>query len=299
MIKLEAIRAFVTVAKHGNLRDAAAELRRTQSALSMALGQLEQTLGGPLFETDRKRDLTDLGRFVQEAGAELVREHDRVLGVIQGYAKGEAGHLRIASVPSVAALILPQLLGAFIAGHHGAQVDLMDSDSTNVRRMVASGQADLGIAGRAPAGQSLVAEPLFEDRLHVVCRAGSALATADHALSWRDLRDTTLIRNEALSFVDVPDARDVIAASSLSVRNIMSLFAMVAVGSGITVLPGLATRSLDDGIVAVPLTGPGSRRTISLLSRDGLAGSPLSQAFHEHVRESLPDLIPGFGLSPA
>lgn len=298
MAKLESVRAFVTVAKHGNLRDAGAELGRTQSALSMALGQLEQSLGGPLFETDRKRDLTDLGLFVRDAGSELIREHDRVMALIHGYAKGEAGHLRIASVPSVAALILPGLLGTFMDRHAGARVDLMDSDSTNVRRMIATGHADVGIAGRAPEGTNLLEEPLFEDQLNVVCQRGSMLARAQYPLTWHDLRDMSLIRNEALSVVDAPEAQAVIASSTLSVRNILSLFAMVAAGNGVTVLPGLATRSLDANTVAVPLTGPGSYRTVSLLSRDGLVRSPLSQAFHMQIREFLPEIIKTFGLAP-
>ena len=151
MVKIEAFRAFGVVARHGNLRDAAEELGRTQSALSMTLGQLEQMLGSPLFETDRKRDLTDLGMFVRDKSEELIREHDRVQEVIGSYAKGEAGRLRIASVPSVAALVLPELLRVFLEDHPGARIELMDSDSTQVRSMVADGHADLGIAGPTDA----------------------------------------------------------------------------------------------------------------------------------------------------
>jgi len=299
LAKLEAIRAFVTVAKHGNLRDAANELGRTQSALSMALGQLEQTLGGPLFETDRKRDLTDLGQYVYNTGRALVREHDRVMALIYGYANGEAGHLRIASVPSVAALILPGVVGAFMESHSGASVDLRDSDSANVRRMVAAGRADIGIAGHAATGEALVVKPLFEDRLFVVCKKDSALAQVAQALSWSDLQNAAFIRNEALSHINTPAADAVIAASKLSVRNVLSLFAMVAAGNGVTVLPGLATRNLETGLFAVPMKGAGSRRTISLLSRDGPTGSPLAQAFHRHVIASMPTITAKYALAPA
>lgn len=294
--KLETLRAFVLVARHGNLRDAAHEIGRTQSALSMALSQLEAALGGPLFETDRKRNLTDLGQFVLDAGTDLVREHDRVMELIHGYAAGEAGHLRIASVPSVAALILPGLLGPFIKTHAGARVDLVDSDSNHVRELVSTGQADLAIAGDAPAGQALLAEPLFQDRLHVVCKSASMLGATRGTLHWKDLYGSTFIVNEAMSNIDEPDAVGVMAASTLSVRNILSLFAMVSAGNGVTVLPGLATLSLSDGLTAIPMSGPGSHRTISLLSRDGLTGSPLSNAFRKHVIASIPDIVARFDL---
>ena len=296
MVKLDALRAFVAVARHGNLREAADDLGRTQSALSMALKQLEGDLGGPLFQTDRKRNLTDLGQFVRDVGDDLVREHDRAIDLIHGYAQGRSGRLRIASVPSVAALILPDLLRTFMEIHDGAQVDLVDSDSSDVRARVAAGHADLGIAGPAPSGQSLLACALFSDPLHVVCRAESEFAQADN-LSWRDIANAPLIANETLSIAGVPEAAQIVAKSRLSVRNILSLLAMVRAGIGITVLPSLATRSLAAPLVAVPLAGEGCTRSISLLSRSGRSESPLSVAFRKHLDSALPDIATEFQLT--
>lgn len=297
MIKLESIRAFVVVAQHGNLRGAADALGRTQSALSMALSQLEETLGGPLFETDRKRDLTDLGRFVCDMGSDLIREHDRVQDLIHSYAKGHAGHLRIAAVPSVAALILPDVLRRFMEKHDGVRINLMDSDSTNVRNMVAAGHADLGIAGPAGAGQTLHVAPLFQDRLHVVCHRDADLAQLGRALVWADLEAAPLIANETLSVLTSPDAIRVIERSKLSVRNVLSLFAMIETGMGITVLPGLATRTLNPSLIAVPLSGEGSTRQISLLSQSDRAQSPLSQAFQSYLAAVMPDIRTRLNLS--
>lgn len=143
----------------------------------MALKQVEDELGGPLLETDRKRDLTDLGRFVRDISEDLVREHDNAISLIQGYAKGRVGRLRIASVPSVAALILPDLLSAFMDAHEGVQVDLMDSDSSNVSAMVASGIADLGIAGPAAQSRSLRDGP-HARQLPCQCCRGKLLAAS-------------------------------------------------------------------------------------------------------------------------
>lgn len=294
MAKLEVIRAFVVVAKHGNLRDAADELGRTQSALSMSLAQFEQALGGPLFETDRKRDLTDLGKFVRGIGTGLIRENDRVQDLIYGYAKGQSGQLRIASVPSVGTLILPAVILNFMESHSGAQIDLMDSDSTNVRTMIEAGSADLGIAGPAPVGQGLLATPLFVDKLYVVCRRDAPIAHNKAALQWRDLSEAHLIVNETLLVLKNTEARDIIANSKLSVRNIASLFAMIESGMGITVMPGLATRSLSKSLVAIPLSGTNNTRTISLLSRSDRTASPLSTAFRKALLKELPDIVARF-----
>ena len=291
MIKTEMLRMLVTVVKYGNLREAAEELSRTQSALSMGLSQLEQTLGGSLFETDRKRELTDLGRFVHGAAADLVHEHDRVIDLISRYANGEAGQLRIAAVPSVAALILPSVLGSFMSQHLDAQIDLRDSDSKNVRSLVATGYADLGIAGEASQDHDLVTTPLFQDTLHVVCRRDGMLPTKGDALKWSDLKAIPLISNGAMSGASSKEAKSVIGRSKLSVRNILSLFAMVEAGQGITILPGLATRSLNENLMAIPLSGSGNTRTISLVSRSGVTTNPLADAFSSHLSEAMPDIV--------
>jgi LysR family carnitine catabolism transcriptional activator len=297
MAKLEVIRAFVVVAKHGNLRDAADELGRTQSALSMSLRQFEQALGGPLFETDRKRDLTDLGQFVRDIGENLISENDRVQDLIYRYAKGQSGQLRIASVPSVGMLILPELILRFMESHSDAKIDLMDSDSTNVRTMVEAGNADLGIAGPAPTGQGLLAMPLFVDRLHVVCPMNSPLAQKKVPLVWQDLLDAPLIANQTLLVLKNAEARDIVANSKLSVRNIASLFAMIESGMGITVLPGLATRSLSKWLVAIPLAGHGNTRTISLLSRGDRTASPLASAFRDTLRKDFTEIVARYDLA--
>src|SRR6056297_847974 len=129
MIGITSLRAFVHVADCGNIRDAAARLFRTPSAISMTLQQLEQDLGAPLFETDLKGRLTTLGEEVPGIAAEMLREHDRALEPIDAVATGRQGRLQLASVPSVAAELLPGLLADFLDARPGVTIELVDTDS--------------------------------------------------------------------------------------------------------------------------------------------------------------------------
>lgn len=88
MIRLEALRAFVEVADHGNIKDASEKLYRTPSALSMTLKQIEDRLGCPLFETDRKSNLTEMGRFLYRQAVVLLRDYDRAMERIEAQSKG-------------------------------------------------------------------------------------------------------------------------------------------------------------------------------------------------------------------
>jgi DNA-binding transcriptional LysR family regulator len=299
MIRTEALRVFVTVADRGNLRDAAAALFRTQSAVSMTLKQLEARLGGPLFETDRKQNLTDLGRFVHGVAAVLMRDHDHAIDLIDGYAQGRTGRLRIASVPSVASLVIPTVLQAFTLARPEAHIDLVDTHSADVRRMVATGEVDIGIASPPPASEALSATPLFEDRLKLVCRADAPLAAQAGPLEWAQLAQVALILNEAVRALPAPEYQALAARARLSVRNVTSLMAMVQAGVGVTILPGLATVSLPQNLVALPLADPVCTRTVSLLTREGRARSPLTSAFARDMAQAAPALVQRLGLMPA
>ena len=282
MIRTEALRVFVTVAECGNIRDAADRLFRTQSAISMTLKQVEDHLGAPLFESDRKHSLTDLGSFVLGVAKVLLRDHDTAIDLIKEYASGGSGRLRIASVPSVAALLIPDMLASFLASRPSAEIDLVDTDSGDVRKLVATGRADRGIASIATTEAGLLTTPIFEDDMQVVCRADSALAQLAGPLEWSDLQAIPLILNETTRGIKAAEFQDIAARTKLRVRNVTSLLAMVRAGIGVTLLPGLATVGLPPELVARALKDQSCRRQVCLLRREGRVQSPLASAFAQH-----------------
>ena len=290
MIKIEALRVFVTVAETGSLKASALRLSRTQSALSMTLKQLEDTLGGPLFETDRKRDLTDLGAFLRDVATDMLRDHDHRIDLIERYASGRAGKLRMASVPSVAALLLPELLRSFRTHAPDADIDLIDTDSAAVRKAVATGQCDIGIASAPTFEESLESELLFTDPLLAVVRVSDPLAHHVAPLRWEDLSAHALIMNETLVNLSSEGFRHLSARSTLTVRNLLSLLAMVRAGVGITILPGLATVELSADLVARPLADPICFRQVVMVTRPGRATNPLANKMIAHLRSEIPIL---------
>lgn len=294
MIRTEALRVFVTVAECGNIRDAAERLFRTQSAISMTLKQIEDTLGAPLFETDRKHSLTDLGAFVLGVGRVLLRDHDSAMGLIGQYASGGSGRLRIAAVPSVAGLLIPAVLAGFLADRPLAEIDIVDTDSADVRRLVATGQADLGIAS---AESGLHSTPIFRDSLRLVCPTDAALAQRPEPLDWDDLRGIPLILNETTRGIRAAEFQELAAQTRLRVRNVTSLLAMVRAGIGVTLLPGLATVGLPDGLCARPLRDQSCAREVCLLRRDGRVQSPLALAFQQHFITAIAPMTAQFNIT--
>jgi DNA-binding transcriptional LysR family regulator len=296
MIRTEALRVFVTVAECGNIRDAAERLFRTQSAVSMTLKQLEQELGASLFEADRKNSLSDLGQFVADTATVLLCDHDTTINQIRHYATGKSGRLRIASVPSVSALLIPEILAAFVMERPTAEIDLVDTDSADVRRLVSTGQADVGIASIATSDSGLLHIPVFEDSMQLVCQETAPLALHPGPLEWRHLEDAALILNETTRGIQAVEFCALAARTRLIVRNVTSLLAMVRAGVGVTLLPGLATVGLPSELVARPLADKGCRRQVCLLRREGRVQSPIAVAFQQHFISTLRSMSERFGI---
>jgi len=279
MIRLDALRALVAVAEHGNIKDAAEQLNRTTSALSMTLKQIEDRLGGPLFEADRKQTLTELGLLVRDTGVILLRDYDRAMDAIAAHAGAFSGRLRLASVPSVAVTLLPQALREFLQTRPDVDVELVDTDSTDVWHMVESGQVDMGFASAPSESLHLRFDALFREPFRLICHSASVMASKPEPIKWRDLEGTNLIMNEALRAVPQQNFKHLTERSHLSVRNVSSLVAMVVADMGVTLLPNLATLNLPADVACRALADASCCRTVGIIQRPDKVVSPLAKAF--------------------
>lgn len=297
MIRIEALRTFVEVAEHGNIRDAAEKLCRTPSALSMTLKQIEDHLGVPLFETDRKSSLTETGQLLLDTARLLLRDYERAMELVADHAAARRGRLRLASVPSVAAVLLPPALESFLGIRPGVDVELIDTHSTDVRRLVETGQADLGIAGAVAQHPALEFRPLFRDPLLLVCRADAAPGRPDEAIGWDRVGACPLIMNETIRDLGSAAFHAIAARSRLSVRNVTSLLAMVQAGMGVTLLPALAVMNLPPALATRAIADPLCIRQVGIYWRGGRVESPLTAAFCQHFAATTRAKAPALGLT--
>lgn len=296
MIKLEALRVFVTVAELGNIKEASEQICRTASAVSMALKQLEQEVGGPLFESDRKNNLTALGEFVLQTGKLQVDNYDKAIATIHAYAQSKIGHITLACVPSVAANLIPLFFPEFVKNRPDVVMELFDIDSRNVRLMLENGQADIGIAGQPRTDTLVTFEPLFRDRFRVICSTASPLAKIRRAIRWSDLEGEVLILNGASDKITSPHYQEISNKASLTVRNVTSLLALAKSGLGVTLLPALATTNLLEGLTALELEDTSVERVVGLIERRGITRSPVATAFREFLLDELPVLVKQIGV---
>jgi DNA-binding transcriptional LysR family regulator len=129
-LELRQLRYFVTVAEELHFGKAALRLHMTQPPLSQTIQALEELLGAPLFERNRR------GVALTPAGLALLPEARRMLAqslelpqLVQRAAAGEVGRLTLAFVSSADYSVLPPFLRAYRAAYPQVQITLQEATS--------------------------------------------------------------------------------------------------------------------------------------------------------------------------
>jgi DNA-binding transcriptional LysR family regulator len=166
---LEQLKIFVAVAEREHVTRAAEHLNLAQSAVSHAVTQLEAEFGLAFFHrVGRRIELTDNGRvLLEEARAILGRERtarERLLDL--GGLRGGVLHLHASH--TIASYWLPARLNEFHALYPDIKLGITIANTTEIARLLRSGEASLGLVeGDVPA-PDLRSEVVARDRLVLV-----------------------------------------------------------------------------------------------------------------------------------
>jgi DNA-binding transcriptional LysR family regulator len=283
-ISLTGMRSFVAVCEAGGVRAGADQIGRTPSAVSMTLKQLEDDIGAPLFEGERRGVLSAVGRIVLEEARAMIAHYDRVCSAMTSYAANRLGRCDISSVPSVAVTLLPRAIAR--ARHEGAafEIHVRDSDSSAIVDAVENGVVELGLCVVASRRPQLTFEPLFREPLDFVCPVGHPLAKSKKPLSWSRLEGAPLIQNGSAAALGLNEIDALADNSKLIASNVTSNLAMVEAGLGVTILPRLCRWKCGYKVSFVPLADPRASRTVGWIARAGRPLQPAARQILEYIR---------------
>jgi DNA-binding transcriptional LysR family regulator len=273
------LRAFVTVNDCGGFAAAARELHMSQPGVSRAVRALEVELGGELFiRAHGSVVLTGLGerilvrsRAILAAADAMRQERYASPGVIRG-------RLRLGSMPSVSATMLPALLSRLERQHPGLAVTTIDGHDEELVTWLRTGTVDIAVVAGQPAGLSI--QPLVTDTLLAVLPAAHPLASRE-TVRTQDLSGQPFILTKAGCeglVLAVLTSRGVVPDVKYEVSEASSILAMVSEGLGVSVMPGLAAQAPPPSVVLRPLR-PTARRRLGLAITPAREPSPAVQAF--------------------
>ncbi|UCE30646.1 MAG: LysR family transcriptional regulator [Burkholderiales bacterium] len=293
-ITLRQFRYFVTVAEAGSVSAAARHLNLSQSAITAAVIELEESLGVSLFErSSRGVALTPEGhRFLASARRVIGSVADAV-HALRAEPQALGGKLAIGVTPLVAGYYLSELLARFARSHPGVDVEVTEDEPRFLEHLLINGEVDVAImvASALADRQALTTEILSSSRNRVWLATSHRLAGQDD-VELAELADEPIVM---LAADRIDDAlreiwmrRGLVPRTLLRTSSLEAVRSLVGAGMGVTILPDFLYRpwSLEaDRVEARSLRDELAPVDIGLVWRRGLPVNVQGQEFIEVARE--------------
>jgi DNA-binding transcriptional LysR family regulator len=191
-VELQQQRAIFAVARTGSITEAAHQFCLTPSSVSVQIKKLEQKLGVPLFDRARKRvTLTGSGQLFLESILPAMEHLHRAEAIVKDTTGELTGNIVIASVYDVKQYYLP-FLASFAKTNKSVNLTILTRDNTEILSLLASKQADFGIARIEPSARQFFAYSLITTHPRLILPRDHLLYTKKK-ISLDDLRDCRFV----------------------------------------------------------------------------------------------------------
>jgi DNA-binding transcriptional LysR family regulator len=262
----------------------------------MALKRLEEQIDTPLFEGGRKVRLTKAGQFTFEQARAVLDYYERAWGAISAFAQNEVGRVDVASVPSVAATLLPEAIRRLRTRSPNLDIEVRDMDSQSVVEAVKKDVAEIGFGTVDREIPGLAISPLLYDSLDLVCNAKDPLTRLKRPIRWKDIKGRVLLANGVCESIRTEEFKEILQSTRLHVHNVTSLIALVSADVGVTILPRLSRPPNDKFVRFLSISDPAARREVSVIVKSAQRLSPAGEAFVKTVRAVIRDLAQTLGI---
>lgn len=284
---------FASLAEKRNMPAVAREFGITQPAISAALRDLEKGLGLTLF------DRTARGLAPTLAGEIVAFYFKRVLAELRHIGPDIAasdgtlqGSVHIGALPLGRTRILPVAMAALLERHPGLHFATVESPYEALVASLRNGDLDFILGAlRSTVDKDLRQEPLFEDRIAIIARAGHPLA-GGAKIDFEVLRRAVwvLSRQDAPSRVLLErffsQARQTAPLPAVETGDLAILRGLLLESDMLTAIsPHQLRYEIRDGsLVVLDFPLEATRREIGLTQRVGAFPSPGTNALLAQIR---------------
>lgn len=290
-VSLKQLQAFVAVAQSRSFAEACAQIHLSQPALSIAIKNLEDSVGGRLFlRTTRSVALTPEGEAFYPVVKRLLSDWDQSLEDVHNLFSLQRGKLAIAAMPTFASSLLPTILADYHQRYPAINITVHDVIAENVVEMVRTGRVELGVTFDPGDMDELTFQPLFRDKFVVVLPVEHPLLEKS-SLQWRDLEHFAFIALQRPSSIrqlidSVIEQHGFSLSQAFEAHQLASIGRMVSAGLGVSIVPALSAGQMQAmGARSLPLTAPSIARNVGVITRKRYPLSAASQAMLDVIGE--------------
>ncbi len=293
-MELRTLRYFQAVAEELSFSKAARRLRIAQPALSRAVRELEQELGGELLKRNRRMvKLTPAGSVLLRGADALLGQSEEVIRRVQRTLRGQEGELRLGFIGPPTQRFLASLVRTFRERYPGVSVQLEERTPERVWEMVSKDRLDVGLTRPVTAGDKIG----LKTRL-IQKESMCAVLPHDHRLAklkrvtWEQLKTEPLIllaRREGVGLYEAAMNGCRSAGFSPRIAHTPSIvgtvLTYVAAGMGVGVVPEtVEALNTDREVVFKPLHPAQSIELVMVWN--AASENPAALAFRQLVMET-------------
>lgn len=284
---LTVLRALKNLATTGNVSRTARALGLTQSAVSRAIANYENTIGLSLLQREaRPLTLTEAGEIVVASAAEVDRSLATLNEQLLAVRQNETGFVRIGSFgPTASTFILPDLLPRFARTRPSIAVSIHEAPDDTTREEVSKGLTDVAVLSEPV--EDFDALPIATDQLVALVRWDNTIS------SWPAVAPDNLAGSPFIMTLggSEPAILDWFRQGGVQpdvrhrTQQTHSILALVRSGLGQAIVARFALPPELQGVSCIPLV-PSSEREIFLVKKTGTPRSPAVTAFWDFARSS-------------
>lgn len=180
-MNLKKIQAFVAVIEKGSISVAAADVGRSQPAVSQQIKSLEEDFGVLLLDRNSSKvQPTAAGNYIYKTGRQMLEQWEEMEEGIRSFIDTATGTLKIGASTIPGSYFLPRWIGHFHRLFPKIDVVIEIGGSREVISRLHNKQVDIAVVGSLPEGKDIVSNVVAVDSLVLITPQGHSLAASDY-----------------------------------------------------------------------------------------------------------------------
>ncbi len=294
-LTLKQLRVFVEVYRERKLSAAAEKLSVTQSAVSILLQQVEETLNTRLFDRSTRALVPTLAADEAFPTAVRIMEdlHD-LESRFRARAEMRFGRVRMAVTPAVGMALMPDTIMSYRRKYPDIQLIVEDCAPNQFLPLIIAGSVEFGIGTpEEDATDEIESRLVLKDTLCLVCPVDHPFA-GRASVHWRELDGLPFVLGRrgygVRRMIDRLCSQHGVSVQVVNeVGFLTSILWMVSSGFGLSIMPSRLVQLNQPGVVALVPLEPVAHRTISAVTKRGRSLTVAGEAFVDELTRVLAD----------
>jgi LysR family hydrogen peroxide-inducible transcriptional activator len=239
---------IIALDTHRNFVNAAESCFVTQPTLSMQIQKLEDELGVKIFDRSKQPVIpTHIGEGIIAQGRNVLKEHSKIIELIQDEKGVIKGNLRLGIIPTVAPYLIPRFLIKFLSKYPDVNLIVNELTTDQMIYQLKNDLLDCGIMASPIKDKNLNEETLFYEEFVTYVSPSNKLSkkttVKPEDLDLSDiwiLTEGHCMRNQVINICGERKKDGLKARFDYQTGSVETLKRIVDQDDGITILPELA-----------------------------------------------------------